>query len=246
MSTLAKSRPKDVISSHAGVPQFILRSRYGKRMHMLSNQEPLTKAMDFIVWYIRFLEWELRSTSSYQRRITALRALTIVLRSGLDPRVPHNCLSRSAQGQLHWPYGFQICNARTIRTLLDLMLDPYDDVRSTSASILELCLDSFMAEEKSSVLMTLPPFISRAESAMLRTGRADQADGLARAYSLLFSQCTEHSGDVQKSDDPGLVTRSGIFGRLVEQLEETINVARNDMSLAVDGRPVHGIFAALR
>jgi hypothetical protein len=246
MSTLAKANPKGDVSTYGRLPVTAARSRHGRHARSESAQDPFANALDFIVWYLHFLEWELRSTSSYQRRITALRALTIVLRSGLDPRVPYRHLSRTAQGQIRWPLGLQIYSPRLIRSLLDLMLDPFDDVRSSSAAILEWCLDSFTVEEKKEIMVSLPKFIGRAEVIMLRTGRADQADGLARAYSLFFSQCTENSGSIQKPVDEGFTTKIGLVGRLVVQLEETIDVAHQDMLTAVDGRPVHGIFAALR
>jgi hypothetical protein len=246
MSTLARSNIKSDLSTNNLRPVAIVRSRYRKYMRSTLTQDPLAKSLDFLVWYVHFLEWELRSTSSYQRRITALRALTIALRSGLDPRVPQKHLSKTAQGQIRWPFGIQIYNPRLIRSLLDLMLDPFDDVRSSSELILEWCLDSFTVGEKKDIMLSLPKFIRRAELTMLRTGRADQADGLARAYSLFFSQCTEDSEDIQRPDDAGYLTKIRLVGSLVVQLEETIQVAREDMLLAVDGRPVHGVFAALR
>jgi hypothetical protein len=246
MSTLAKSNIKSDLSTNSLLPAAFVQSKHGKHVHFKQTQDPLAISLDFIVWYVHFLEWELRSTSSYQRRITALRALTIVLRSGLDPRIPQKHLSKTAQGQIRWPFGIQIYNSRLIKALLDLMLDPFDDVRSSSASILEWCLDSFTVEEKKDIMSSLPKFIRRAELTMLRTGRADQADGLARAYSLFFSQCAEDSGDIQRPNDEGHLTKTRLVGRLVVQLEETIQVACKDMLVAVDGRPVHGVFAALR
>ena len=246
MSALARPNTRGEVSKNNLLPVAVVRSRYRKHRRSKLTQDPLAKSLDFLVWYVHFLEWELRSTSSYQRRITALRALTIALRSGLDPRVPQKHLSKTAQGQIRWPFGVHIYNPRLIRSLLDLMLDPFDDVRSSSESILEWCLDSFTVEEKKDIMLSLPKFISRAELMMLRTGRADQADGLARAYSLFFSQCIEDFEDIQISNDAGYLTKTKLVGRLVLQLEETIQVARKDMSLAVDGRPVHGVFAALR
>ncbi|KAF2714647.1 HEAT repeat protein-like protein [Pleomassaria siparia CBS 279.74] len=246
MSALARLEPKGSIFGHDQISISMAHSRLAKHRRIHSTQEPLRDALDFLVWYIRFLEWELRSTSSYQRRVTALRAITVVLKSGLDPRVPRHCLSRSARGEIHWRFGFQICNARLVRTLLDMMLDPFDDIRSASASILELSFDSFGADEKTSILTTLPQFLRRAESAMLRTGRADHADGLARGYSLLFSQCGDFSANLQIPDIENYTTRIGVVTGLVDQVEDTIRVAQSDMALAVDGRPVHGAFAALR
>jgi len=246
MSSLARLKRKGDASNHEQVIVSVSCFQSGKCVSLGSTGDPLRVPLNFIIWYIGFLKWELRSTSSYQRRITALRALIIVLKSGLDPRVSHHHLSRSAKGQIRWPYGLQIWDHRFIRELLDLVLDPFDDIRSASASILELCLNSSSAQDKALIMAILPQFISRAENAMLRTGRADQADGLARAYSLLFSQSPRHPIGMQEPENSGPTAQMNIVLRIVDQLEETIEVAQNDMSLAVEGRPVHGIFAALR
>ncbi len=49
--------------------------------------------VDFLEWYISFLRSELGPTGSYQRHITALKALIILLQSGVDGVVPSDTLS---------------------------------------------------------------------------------------------------------------------------------------------------------
>lgn len=206
-----------------------------------ATEDPLSESLTFIVWYARFLEWELRSTGTYQRRITALRSLIITLKSGVDAGVPRAQLSKSAQGELNWAHTLQISKPGLMRLLLDLVLDPFDDIREAAISILQLCLAALPDADRASVLATLPRFISRAEATMLRTGRADQADGVARAYSLLFTV-----GSVDPATSSQLSpSRSGVFDGLRQQLAETLDIARTNLSEAVNGRPVHGIYAAL-
>lgn len=206
-----------------------------------ATDDPLKESLAFIVWYTRFLEWELRSTGTYQRRITALRSLSIALKSGVDVGVPRAQLSKSAQGELNWAHTLQISNPGLTRLLLDLVLDPFDDIREAAISVLQLCLTAFPDTDRAMVLSTLPRFISRAEAMMLRTGRADQADGVARAYSLSFAVgSTDHS----TSSEPS-TPRSGVFDGLRKQLAETLDIARTDLPEAVNGRPVHGLYAAL-
>lgn len=206
-----------------------------------SSEDPLTESLAFIVWYTRFLEWELRSTGTYQRRITAFRSLIIALKSGVDAGVPHAQLSKSAQGELNWAHTLQIPSTKLIRLLLDLVLDPFDDIREASVSVLQLCLAALPDAEKTSVLSTLPRFVARAEAMMLRTGRADQADGVARAYALLFTVA-----DVNVTEALELPSsNSGVFDGLRKQLTDTLEIARTNLSEAVNGRPVHGIYAAL-
>ncbi|KAJ4334469.1 hypothetical protein N0V95_009156 [Ascochyta clinopodiicola] len=207
-----------------------------------ASEDPLVESLAFIAWYTRFLEWELRSTGTYQRRITALRSLILVLKSGVDPEVPNAQLSKSAQGELNWAHGLQISNQQLTRSLLDLVMDPFDDIREASISALQLCLASLPGVERDAVVTsTLPRFVARAEAMMLRTGRADHADGVARAYSLQFSVATPIAANSSDTQSP----RFEVFEGLKKQLEKTLQVARTNLSEAVNGRPVHGIFAAL-
>ncbi|KAH7359589.1 HEAT repeat protein-like protein [Pyrenochaeta sp. MPI-SDFR-AT-0127] len=242
-ATLSKGRkiPGTSNSSRLPFPRECFRSDSLRYRH--SQHTSLMEALAFVIWYLRFLEWEMRSTASYQRRITALRSMIIVLRSGVDPGVPFGHLSKSAQGQLSWAHGLQIANTRLIRVLLDLILDPFDDVRDTAISVLQLCLIALPESQKEAVTAMLPRFVSRAETAMLRTGRADQADGVARAYGLIFSLADESATKLHSSH---FTSKLGLFEHLKEQLDSTLEVARNDLSEAVNGRPVHGIYAALR
>ena len=242
-ATLAKSSIK------AALARGETRLPFPNERHDLSAQsgveDPLEESLQFIRWYIEFLEAEIRSDAAYQRRITALRALMVVLKSGIDPRIPHHFLSKGAQGQLHWAHGLQIPNQGLIRKLLDMMLDAFDDVRDTSVSILQIFFTSMPEKEQHEVLSLLPPFISRAEDIMLRTGRADHADGLARAYALYHS-CVPISNDAPQSNSLTLSTRLDVIRRLNDQLQDTLKVAQDNLSEAVNGRPVHGIFAAIR
>ena len=226
-----------------GRMSFTKRLSSGRHVLSITPTGSLIEPLEFLLWYVQFIEWELRPTASYQRRATALRTLSVVLKSGLDPRVPHHQLSKSAQGQLRWAHSLPIINQRLIRLLLDLVFDAFDDIRANAASLLKLCLDSLDGAEKDEALRALPRFIRRGEAMMLRTGRADQADGVARAYSLMFSQCLQVSDETKQSDP---WSKSAVFGGLVGQLEETLKVARENLSLAVDRRPVHGLFAALQ
>lgn len=121
------------------------------------------------------------------------------------------------------------------------MLDPFDDIREAAIAVLQLCLAALPDAERALVLSTLPQFISRAEAMMLRTGRADQADGVARAYSLLFAVASADSAAAS-----GVITsQPAVFDGLRKQLAETLDVARTNLSEAVNGRPVHGVYAAL-
>ncbi|KAL6704178.1 hypothetical protein ACN47E_008435 [Coniothyrium glycines] len=201
------------------------------------------ESLQFIVWFLNFLEWELRATASYQRRIVALRALTVVLRSGLDDGTPKSYLSKSAQGDLNWAHGLRITNSRLLRILFDLILDPFDDVRDAAVSVIHLCLVSLSQTEADNAMATFPRFLARAEETMLRTGRADHADGVARAYGLIFAIVSDNTTQLKATR---CSSKLEVFRYLKQTLSDTLSVAHNNLAEAVDGRPVHGIFAALR
>jgi hypothetical protein len=208
-----------------------------------SQKNLLHTHLAFVVWYIRFLSWELRSSASYQRRITALQSLAIVLRSGIDPGVPRSHLSKSAQGQLNWAHGIRIATPTLSRVLMDLILDPFDDIRNSAVSVLQLCLLAQPAVEQTTISVTTRKFLHRAESMQLRTGRADQADGVARGYLLLSSSSDENR---EVPDTTALNSSYVVLSNLTDELRSTLAYASQDLSAAVNGRPVHGIFAALR
>jgi hypothetical protein len=242
-ATLAKEAVKANKSGAGRMPVPKACFHYESTPSGSSGHDLLIESLAFVVWYIRFLEWELRSAASYQRRITALQSLIIVLRSGIDPGVPSSHLSKSAQGQLTWAHSVQIANPKLTRSLMDLIMDPFDDIRNSAVSVLQLCLLAQPIADQNAVLETMHRYLERADSMQLRTGRADQADGVARAYSLLYSLLIDHPG----SNNPTTFTSSLIvFLTLRQQLRDTLTFAYEDLSDAVNGRPVHGTFAALR
>ncbi|KAF2448148.1 hypothetical protein P171DRAFT_352773 [Karstenula rhodostoma CBS 690.94] len=241
-ATLAKSRNEILAEGESRLP-FPRESQVHRKTS--TSNDPLLESLQFITWYLGFIEAEIRPDAAYQRRITALRALMVILKSGVDPRIPHRYLSKGAQGQLHWAHGLPLANAGLIQKLLDMMLDPFDDVRDTSGSILQIFFEAMSSDEKRDMLSMLPPFIKRAEGTMLRTGRADHADGLARAYALYHS-CVPASIETAQSSNVPVFIKIDIFRSLNEQLQETLGIARADLAEAVNGRPVHGIFAAIR
>ncbi|OCL07142.1 hypothetical protein AOQ84DRAFT_389700 [Glonium stellatum] len=227
---------------------------------------------EFISWYLQFLFFELRPTSSYQRHISALKSLNFVLKSGLDSSIPHQNLSKQAQGDLKWTQQWEVFGSGLIRLLLDLLLDPFEDVRNAAVLNLKVNFERLStdltavntrdptADMYSSLasrstkfqyveLASIVQFIGRAETIMLRTGRADHADGVARAYEYIFLQCAvslKSNREPQQTVEHWWSTRLGVVLHLIEQLEGTIAIASENLSSAVNGYPVHGIFASFR
>ena len=214
----------------------------------------------FLNWYADFLTSELRPTSSYQRHITALKMLHFLLRLYGDEgvmRLP----GMSTNGTSTEVLQPKIPTSKFLQFVLDLMMDPFDDVRHGAAAILELMLPPVLLAPSfgngESSLITghiiddevnpklysngLVNTLCRAEALMRDTGRADHADGVGRLYGLLYKTC-------QNLAKPNLWynSRLSILEHILEHLEHDIRVARNNMRKAVGEYPLHGYLIALR
>ncbi|KAK6864176.1 hypothetical protein PG995_000704 [Apiospora arundinis] len=195
----------------------------------------LTKEhIDFVNWYIEFLKDELVPTASYQRHITSLKAMEFVLNSGvLQGDLPKGGQTDSA---------FPLLDTTWLRVVLDLVMDPFDDVRETAASLVAtLSLISQSSPSDTPVLglpqsftAELDEFCRRANALASRTSRADHSDGVARLYKLSCQWATT----VQ---DKLLIPT-----QVIDDLESRLSSAEKDLAAAVLETPVHGGFAALR
>jgi hypothetical protein len=98
----------------------------------------LQRHESFIEWYLEFLLGELIPTVSYQRHITALRAIALLLRSGIQNLSPALSSPPVSGNTPIWPYTINFFTPRSMRLLLDLLMDPFEDVRSSATAILKL------------------------------------------------------------------------------------------------------------
>ncbi|KAF2144155.1 uncharacterized protein K452DRAFT_316890 [Aplosporella prunicola CBS 121167] len=222
---------------------------------------------EFIKWFLQFLTSELHPTAAYQRHVSALKSLTHVMKSGLDPTVPQKALSKAAQEQIKWPYHIVILTPELVRVLFDLMMDPFDDVRHAASLLLKLgSLEKSKTDQRQPsgpvlnqkaenadpatlIEHAFSQFLERAEKIMLRSGRADHADGVARAYELLFERRGGELGPdsrAAKAPVEWMRTRQGIVDHLMQMLDATISAASSNLSIAVNQYPMHGILSGLR
>ncbi|KXJ97534.1 putative death-receptor fusion protein-domain-containing protein [Microdochium bolleyi] len=173
----------------------------------------LRQHRDFVFWYLNFLKDEMNPTASYQRHITALKAMSFVLSS---PLAQESELSMFGEGSSH------LVDSDWLRCVLDLVMDPFDDVRD-AAAVGGVDMGS-----------TLATFSNRADKLASRTARADHSDGAARSFHLLHLWRS-------KSGEPWLVPNI-----ILDDLEKKISSAEKDLAAAVLDAPVHGNFATLR
>jgi hypothetical protein len=202
----------------------------------------LRKHEDFLLWLLRFLAWELRPTASYQRHISALKTLLVVAKSGVDNSVPVEFRSKSALNETKWPFFISIMHQGLRRQLLDLLMDPFDDVRQTSVAILSMYAASYRVIEGKRIFEELTEVIDRAEGTMLVTGRADHADGVAHLYSLLIRL----TDDTELTSGPTRTPRQSMVAHLVGSLEQMLDTAKWSLAVAANKYPIHGLLTSIR
>ncbi|KAI7318345.1 hypothetical protein KC315_g10090 [Hortaea werneckii] len=156
-----------------------------------------------------------------QRLIDRMRAVSAALARQCQKDSSAQIGLRTHEEFLRW----LIMDMRVQRLLLELCCDPFDDVRQMAANVLGMYTTTFDIEDWNRIRQAL----SQAEEAMLVTGRADRADGVAHLYTLL---CSEGGSDV--------------LSKLVDELERMLSIAKSDLAQAVDRYPVHGLLTSIR
>lgn len=215
------------------IDRMIIQDRQSDRS---DAQQLLEKHEHFLIWFLEFLQGELVPTASYQRHITSLRSISLLLRSGIEESSSEDQKSTNTPDSTIWAHTLSLFNLQSIRLLLDLLMDPFEDVRSASTAILKLATPSNFRSQKSqnsTDLDVLMDFINRAEDFAKRTGRADYADGVARSYQILYGL----------SDARGCLS---LVEGLVIGLEKKVTIAQRDLSEAVLIAPIHSDFSTIR
>ncbi|KAI1117099.1 putative death-receptor fusion protein-domain-containing protein [Nemania sp. NC0429] len=197
-----------------------------------STQVPV-EYEEFIDWYAKFLREELSPTVSYQRHITSLRAMHYFLKP---------CLIQGDETSIkRWPAN-RLIDSTWLRSILDLVMDPYDDVRETAASLIMLLQSRGPMSGPpvhihgliSSPFEKLHMFCQKANELSLKTARADHCDGAARSQDLLFRWSSNFDEAV------------GVLEKVLSKLDQKLRAAEKDLAAAVLQAPVHGDFASLR
>lgn len=189
---------------------------------------------EFFRWYLQFLCDELVPTASYQRHIAPLKALVYILRMEGEK-------SKTWETADDQQLFFDVFDDKWARALFDLLMDAFDDVRSTASTVLTLIFSDARyrkfslqrdatAQNPSGELLELS---KKANELARRTARADHADGVARINQLLY----RFLGTAEQ--------RLSLLSLLISDLETKIAMAETDLGRAVLEAPVHGDFASL-
>jgi hypothetical protein len=187
----------------------------------------------FLKWYVGFLESELIPTASYQRHITALKAAVSILKLGKKAAGSSEVVDPSA-------VAWVLTSPTWIRLILDRIVDPFDDVRETAASLLMMIPPEaihntfYLGSNPSSLIRMLQEFCTRASELAAKTGRADYGDGAARSHGIL---CSWYSS---------IRLRLDLVFEVLDRLEAKISRAERDLGHAAIEDSLHGDFSALR
>ena len=226
------------------------------RLRVDVNLSCMEQHISFMKWYISFLHGELQPTASYQRHISALTVLHDMMIQRRDPSFTSSLAGTFYEDYLSGPGPFY-CLQR-LRTLLDLVMDPFSDVRETATALLIEVLTThrfgpnfarlniFAADfamptqhiGESHDPFALSNLLRRVEVVARATGRADHADGAARFYLLVWelaSDAAEYSN-----------IKAIVLDRLIDDLRTQIRVAKANLHAAVADSPIHGTLIALR
>ncbi|KAJ5935095.1 Armadillo-like helical [Penicillium verhagenii] len=206
-----------------------------------------TKA--FLSKYVEFIESDLCVTASYPRHITALKALKLLLESGLDARTTP--LLIKSEVQTRWNVHLEVFGSRLLRLLVDLLLDPFEEVRQTSLLIINLFPSDFLigglsddADQQIPTGMRLTDALARAESLASKTSRADHADTVARLYHIFFSAAPSNAASETSND--WWATKYSVVNTILSRLEERLSSPKGLFNSAMQQAPLHGYMSGLR
>ncbi|KAK4163458.1 thyroid adenoma-associated protein [Cladorrhinum sp. PSN259] len=183
----------------------------------------------FIKWYLEFLKGELLPTVSYQRHITAMKAALLTIRVGKHAGATDDIIDEDIVSAI-------ASDSTWIRLLLDLILDPFDDVREAASTLLGLIPQGLVSGSKDgspTLLQSLQEFCDRAARLADRTGRADHGDGAARSQGLLCSWLDSQDSKI------------GHLSKIIDGIETKISKAEHDLGHAAIENPVHADFASI-
>lgn len=223
-------------------------------MSAKQKKQPAFATSDSETWecmtaYLNFLKSDLQPTASYPRHITSLKALKLILEAGLDPRV-HGAPPHKTDGnEVKWKFDMEIFDVNLLRLLVDLLLDPFEEVRATALSLINLFPRNILlgglrqTDQPSDTVLQLTTALERAERLASNTSRADHADTVARLHHLLF--CAAAPGSAT-SESVWWETKAGVVDIIIKKLEEKLSTAGGLFNSSMRDAPLHGYVSGLR
>ncbi|RKF60261.1 Uncharacterized protein OnM2_052010 [Erysiphe neolycopersici] len=250
-------------------------------MQVAQAENLLRKTMDllqsqrsFIEWMLEFLIGELIPTASYQRHITSLKAINIWLSSGITESKSRKPSAKKTTSQTIWPFTIDFFIPETLKLLIDLLVDPFEDVRALASNILKMAstfqfhrsAESSIPENKIWKHIFIPEvcyWSSNFQDDLSKRSIEEKQINIGGSLKILenFIECIEEiSNKTGRADYADGLARSyelyyylqdspkernKIFRNLADKLVMKISLAENNLVKAVQDEPLHGILAAL-
>ncbi|KAL4864834.1 hypothetical protein BDV12DRAFT_7425 [Aspergillus spectabilis] len=194
--------------------------------------------------YLAFLTADLRTTASYHRHIMSLKTIHLLLESSLDERYIGATSTKPEHREIKWRFHMEIFGPRLLRLLVDLLMDPYDEVRGTALNLLKLFPQSVLMGPTggSGAQPELIIALNKAEVLASNTSRADHADTVARLYHAVFY--------IADSNEPGETdwwsTKLGVVEFILSKLEDKLSSSEGLFNSSLRDAPLHGYLCAIR
>ncbi|KAL4974767.1 putative death-receptor fusion protein-domain-containing protein [Aspergillus desertorum] len=216
----------------------------------LSKKQPIvyirddTETRSCLQSYLNFLMADLRTPASYHRHIMAVKSLYLVIESGLDERYVGAGSNKPEQRQVRWKFHMEIFGPKLLRLLVDLLMDPYDEVRTAALNILKLfprpiLLDTAGGRKGEPELLTA---LTKAEILASNTSRADHADTVALLYHLIFVTAAVKD----PRDAKWWNSKQGVVQLILQKLEGKLSSLEGLFNSSLRDAPLHGYLSALR
>jgi hypothetical protein len=193
----------------------------------------------FLVSFVKFLEDELRPNVSYQRHIMALNSLEYLVRSGLDGTIAQGLSTEIGRTQTPWPFNVSLHYGSLTCALLNLVMDPFEDVGTASSML----LDIFGSTVAVPMQRPVCELVWRAEELASRTSRADHADGAARLYKLYYTLMPDSSIPTAPS---ALPSKRAVIEEILLPVEKALAEIEGNLDVPLQQISLHARLLALR
>ena len=203
-----------------------------------SHSADLRQHKLFLCWFAEFLEDELRPNVSYQRHIMALKSIDLLVRSGVDDVIAVTSSTEVSRNPTPWPIHVSLRHPSLTCALLNLVLDPFEDIRIVSSMLLE----TLASASALPIYKRVCQVVRRAEQRAWRTSRADHADGAARLYKLYYILSPDPSPDVNSS----VPSKHTVVEEILSPVQQALADVEGDLDAPLQRLSLHARLLSLR
>lgn len=212
--------------------QFVESIRISGNMALRKDVERVTMCRDVMNQLYTTTMQQLRPGSSYPRHICALKCLSIIARSGMEPSIHAKYWVKSAATRPDFKFKVDLFDAQTRSILSSFLCDAFEDVRSLAADILEMMSDS--PQQASNAVDHYLDLLQDMETQAMRSGRADHAYGVARLYRLIYV------GSPQETD------RLDWLHKLLQSMQTEITLIEENIAQCIERPLIFAIMIGVR